>query len=106
MHRLHTLVSDSRPVEEKLPGRPDVHGIVRKTVPKDIDEVDLQIGRPGSDTDLIVVYPSDARDGVISFGDYPPPRPVAASPLPTAIPKPSTNPSQIATPPPHLAPLQ
>lgn len=77
---------------------PDKNGFVRKNVSKDVDELDIEVARPGTTPDSFVVYPSERKHGVLSFGDYPSPTPNtgnSSKPTPTAS-LPATDPSQVA----------
>jgi hypothetical protein len=96
--------------------RPDIHGNVRKIIPKDVEEVDIKLGKAGGTVDTLVVYPATRENGKLSFGEYPTsPQPStsatgAASPTPFASPQISTSPNRItnqvaATPPDFPTPL-
>jgi hypothetical protein len=70
--------------------RPDIHGNVQKIIPKDIEEVDIKVGKAGGAVDTLVVYPANRENGKLSFGDYPAPTP---PPLASTSPQISTSPS-------------
>jgi hypothetical protein len=86
--------------------RPDVKGYVHKFAPKDIEELDVQIGKPGSETDTLVVYPSKRQNGILSFGDYPPPAQAAPQNTKSPVPKPTVDPDQVVPKPTNVVPLQ
>lgn len=67
--------------------RPDIHGNVQKLIPKDVEEVDIKVGKPGGVVDTLVVYPANRENGKLSFGDYPP------SPVPQASLSPGPEPT-------------
>jgi hypothetical protein len=83
--------------------RPDIHGNVQKIIPKDVEEVDIKVGKSGSAVDTLVVYPSNRENGKLSFGDYPQPSPPpqpSVSALPSSIsPSPTPIVQQVAATP-------
>jgi hypothetical protein len=79
--------------------RPDIHGNVQKTIPKDIEEVDIKVGKAGGAVDTLVVYPANRENGKLSFGDYPTPAPPLSSPQPSLAPSPTPISSQVAATP-------
>jgi hypothetical protein len=90
--------------------RPDVNGFVHRVVPIDIDELDVQVAKGGSAPDIVVVYPSQRRNGTLSFGNYPTPQPSSpqapAEKIKIPIPKPTVNPAQVSSAPANIVPLQ
>jgi hypothetical protein len=77
--------------------RPDISGKVHKTIPKDVEEVDIKVGKGGGEVATLVLYPSSRENGILSFGDYPTPTPSAAVPAPPVVTTQlKANPNQVA----------
>jgi hypothetical protein len=104
MVRGHVNVPDTRKYSFVLSGdlgttKPDVNGFVERSIPTDINEVDVTVARGGGEPDQFVLRPSESKNGVLSF-EYPSASPslsVTPSPTPTITSQASpSNSSQVA----------